>query len=87
MNVGPQTLGSGSKAVFCDAFKMFLHSNMALMIFSFFDITTACKKESEKSLSLSLVSGLVLDIPSSHSEAGCDVLESMTSLSLTDVFK
>lgn len=35
----------------------------------------------------SLVSGVVLDIPSSHSEAGRDVLESMTSLSLTDIFK
>lgn len=58
---------------------------MASMIF--FYITTACKKESEKSLSPSLVSGLVLDIPSSHSEAGRDVLESMTSLSLTDIFK
>ena len=35
----------------------------------------------------SLVSGIVLDIPSSHSEAGHDVLESMTSLLLTDIFK
>lgn len=62
----------------------------------FRDTTTARMKESKKFIAepllipghnRSLVSGAVLDIPSSHSEAGRDVLESMTSLSLTDVFK
>ena len=69
--------------------------NTAGEIFFFF-LRHACKKRKEvlspsplliPGHNQSLVSGVVLDIPSSHSEAGRDVLESMTSLSLTDIFK